>query len=146
MLQAMNVGLVLTDAFILSLSIINVLSSILLLRILPAELYYFTLWIWMHVVTFFMFLIQYNIQYYFMKVFLKASIVCIFYEHFVILVCTLTRFIRGNEIKTENVLCVMFFSLILHRPGGKLVPKFGLHRKQSIYSCPNMFSTKMVLV
>lgn len=54
MLQAMNVGFVLTD--VLSLSIINVLKSILLLRILSAELYYFILWILMHVVTFLFFL------------------------------------------------------------------------------------------
>lgn len=54
MLQAMNVGFVLTD--VLSLSIINVLKSILLLRILSAELYYFILWILMHVVTFLCFL------------------------------------------------------------------------------------------
>lgn len=54
MLQAMNVGFVLTD--VLSLSISNVLKSILLLRILSAELYYFILWILMHVVTFLCFL------------------------------------------------------------------------------------------
>lgn len=56
MLQAMNVGFVLTDVFVLSLSVINVLSSILFLRILSAELSYFTLWILMHVVTFLCFL------------------------------------------------------------------------------------------
>lgn len=56
-----------------------------------------------------MFLIRYNTQYYFMKVFLKASIVCIFYEHFVILVCTLTRFIRGNEIKRKTFYVSCFF-------------------------------------
>lgn len=50
MLQAMNVGFVLTD--VLSLSI----KSILLLRILSAELYYFILCILMHVVTFLCFL------------------------------------------------------------------------------------------
>lgn len=50
----MNVGFVLTD--VLSLSIINVLKSILLLCILSAELYYFILWILMHVVTFLCFL------------------------------------------------------------------------------------------
>lgn len=54
MLQAMNVGFVLTD--VLPLSIINVLKSILLLHILSAELYYFILWILMHVVTFLCFL------------------------------------------------------------------------------------------
>lgn len=50
MLQAMNVGFVPTD--VLSLSI----KSILLLRILSAELYYFILCILMHVVTFLCFL------------------------------------------------------------------------------------------
>lgn len=50
----MNVGFVLTD--VLSLSIINVLKNILLRRILSAELYYFILWILMHVVTFLCFL------------------------------------------------------------------------------------------
>lgn len=50
MLQAMNVGFVPAD--VLSLSI----KSILLLRILSAELYYFILCILMHVVTFLCFL------------------------------------------------------------------------------------------
>lgn len=54
----------------------------------------------MHDVLLFLY-VSYSIQYCFIKVFLKASIVCIFYEHFVFCVYTLTRFIRGNKIKGQ---------------------------------------------
>ena len=42
-------------------------------------------------------IVSFSIQYCFIKVFLKALIVCIFYEHFVLHVYTLSRFIWCNK-------------------------------------------------
>lgn len=97
----MNVGFVPTDAYVFSLSVINTsLKSLCNYTFVDGTFLFYPLDL-MHVLTFLCFLF-YNTQCYFIKVFLDASIVCIFYEHFVILVCTLTRFIRGNEIKQKT--------------------------------------------
>lgn len=54
-------------------------------------------------VTFFLY-VSYSIQYCFIKVFVKTLIVCIFYEHFVFHVYTLSRFIWCNKLTHTNVL------------------------------------------
>lgn len=61
--------------------------------------------------------VSYSIQYCFIKVFLKALIVCIFYEHFVFHVYTFSRFIWCNKWAHTNVylLVMLLISLISYK-------------------------------